>query len=122
MHFSQHGSVLKYYFKHECECFTGISKHDKSDEIPGLLLFSSVWKAPIKHEARVFEMASQSAPNCKQKKKRKQKNRRTQKSQACEFCLLLFNQRTVCDDNVRVFHNSSLFISSSHNLHSVAFC
>ena len=52
----------------------------------------------------VFEMASQSAPNCKQKKKRKQKSGRTQKSQACDFCLLLFNQRTVCDDNVRVFH------------------
>ena len=51
----------------------------------------------------VFEMATQSAPNCKQKTKRKQKNRRRQKSQACDFCLLLFNQRTVCDDNVRVF-------------------
>ena len=44
-------------------------------------------------------MASQSVPNGKQK------NRRTQKSQACDFCLLLFNQRTVCDGNVRVFHN-----------------
>ena len=29
-------------------------------------------ETPVKHEARVFEMASQSAPNCKQKKKRKQ--------------------------------------------------
>ena len=80
MHFSQHGSVLKYYFKHECECFTGISKHDKSDEIPGLLLFSSVWKAPIKHEARVFEMASQSVPNCKLKKKKE--NKRTEQKNA----------------------------------------
>ena len=24
---------------------------------------------------------------------------------ACDFCLLLFNQCTVCDDNVHVFHN-----------------
>ena len=43
-----------------------------------LLLFSSVWKTPVKQEARVFEMAPQSAPNCKQKKKWKRK-RRTQK-------------------------------------------
>ena len=56
----------------------GFSKHEKTDEGRGLLLFSSVWKTPVKHEARVFEMASQSAPNCKQKKKRKQKNRRTE--------------------------------------------
>ena len=88
----------------------GFSKREKTDESlhealgRGLLLFSSVWKTTVKHEARVFEMASQSAPNCKQKKKRKQKNRRTQKPQACDFCLLFF-KRTVCDDNVRVFHN-----------------
>ena len=69
----------------------------------GLLLFSSVWRTSVKHEARVFEMASQWAPNCKQKKKTKQNNRKTQKSQACDFCFLFFNQRTVCDDNVRVF-------------------
>ena len=31
----------------------------------GLLLFLSAWKTPVKHKARVFEMASQSAPNCK---------------------------------------------------------
>ena len=58
----------------------------------GLLLFSSVWKTPVKHEARVFEMASQSAPNCKQKKTRKQKNRRMQKSHKhvifAFFCLI----------------------------------
>ena len=88
-----------------------------------LLLFSSVWKIPVKHEARVFEMASQSVPNCKLKKKKE--NKRTEQKNAkmtsMWFCLLLLNQRTVCDDNVRVFH-WSLFISSSHNLHSVAFC
>lgn len=38
------------------------------------------WETPVKHEARVFEMASQSAPNCKEKKKRRQKNKRKQKS------------------------------------------
>ena len=75
-----------------------------ADEPRAFIVFECL-ETPGKHEARVFEMASQSAPNCKQKKKRKQKNRRTQKSQACEFCLLLFNQRTVCDDNVRIFHN-----------------
>ena len=37
-------------------------------------------ETPVKHEARVFEMASQSAPDCKQEKKRKQKNKRKQKS------------------------------------------
>ena len=36
-------------------------------------MFSSVWKTPVKHEARGFEMASQSAPNCKQKKQIKQR-------------------------------------------------
>ena len=76
----------------------------------GLLLFSSVWKTLVKHEAQVFEMTSQSAPNCKEKIKRKQKNRRMQKSQACDFCLLLFNLHTVCDDNVHVFHNWSFFL------------
>ena len=39
-----------------------------------LLMFSSVWETPVKHKARVFETASQSAPNCKQKKKIKEKN------------------------------------------------
>ena len=34
-------------------------------------------ETPVKHEARVFEMASQSAPNCKQKKKRKPKNKKS---------------------------------------------
>ena len=57
-----------------------------------LLLFSSVWETPVKHEAQVFETASQSAPNCKEKKKRKQKNRRTQKSHKhvifAFFCLI----------------------------------
>ena len=33
-------------------------------------------ETPVKHEARVFEMASQWAPNCKQKNKRKQKSRK----------------------------------------------
>ena len=47
----------------------------------------------MKHEARVLEMASQSAPNCKQrKKKRKQKNKRKQKSHkhvvSAFFCLI----------------------------------
>ena len=52
-------------------------------------------------------MASQSVPNCKQKKKRIQKNTGKQKShiKACDFCLLLFNQGIVCDDNVSVFFN-----------------
>ena len=31
-------------------------------------------ESPMKHEARVFEMASQSAPNCKQKKTKEQKH------------------------------------------------
>ena len=46
----------------------------------------------MKHESRVFEMASRSAPNCKQKKKRKQKNKRKQKSHKhvifAFFCLI----------------------------------
>ena len=64
-----------------------------------LLLFVECLETPVKHEARVFEMASQSAPNCKQKKTKKH-------TCLCDFCFLLFNQRTVCDDNVvRVFHN-----------------
>ena len=49
-------------------------------------------ETPVKHEARVFEMASESAPNGKQKKKRKQKNRRTQNSHKhvifAFFCLI----------------------------------
>jgi len=47
---------------------------------------------PVKHEARVFEMASQSPPDYKQKKKRKQKNKRKQKSHKhvifAFFCLI----------------------------------
>ena len=38
-----------------------------------LLLFVECLETPVKHEARVFEMASQSAPNCKQKKTKEQK-------------------------------------------------
>ena len=57
-----------------------------------LLLFVECLETPVKHEARVFEMASQSAPNYKQKKKRKQKSRRKQKSQKrvifAFFCLI----------------------------------
>ena len=34
---------------------------------------------PVKHEARVFEMASQSAPNCKQKKEKKTKKQKKAK-------------------------------------------
>ena len=45
-----------------------------------LLFVSRCLDTTIKPEARVFEMASQSAPNCKQKKKRKQKNKRKKKS------------------------------------------
>ena len=60
----------------------GFSKHEKTDEGRGLLLFSSVWKTKVKHEARVFEMASQSAPNCKQKK--------AIITCLCDFCVLLF--------------------------------
>ena len=77
-------------------------------------------KIPIKHEARVFETASQSGPNCKQRKKRQEK--KVKIAEACEFCLLLLSQRTVRDDNVRAFHNWGLFISNSHNLHSLASC
>ena len=60
-------------------------------------------------------MASQSAPNCKQKKTRKQKNRRTQKSHKhvifAFFCLISAQ-----------FLMIMFVFSSSHNLHSVAFC
>ena len=59
-------------------------------------------ETPVKHETRVFEMASQSAPNCKQMKTKEQKKAKITQA-----------QRTVCDDNVRVFHNWSSFISSS---------
>ena len=90
----------------------------------GFLLFSSVWKTPVKYEARVFEMASQSAPNCKQKKK---ENKRTGEPKThismwffVFFCLI--SAQFVMIINVRVFHNWSLFILSSHNLHSMAFC
>ena len=36
-------------------------------------------ETPVKHEARVFEMASQSAPNCKQKKEKKTKEQKKAK-------------------------------------------
>ena len=54
---------------------------------PGLhfIVFECL-ETPVKHEARVFEMASQSAPDCKQEKKRKQKNKRKKKSHSVAFC------------------------------------
>ena len=61
-------------------------------------------ETPVKHEARVFEMASQSTPKCKQKKK-KTKNQKNKSHKHVNFAFCLFIQRTVCDDNVRVFHN-----------------
>ena len=36
-------------------------------------------ETPVKHEAQVFEMASQSAPNCKQKKEKKTKEQKKAK-------------------------------------------
>ena len=47
------------------ECFTRVSKHEKTDDA---FIVLECLKTPVKHEAQVFEMASQSAPNCKQKK------------------------------------------------------
>ena len=47
-------------FQNECECFTGVSKHE------AFIVFECL-ENPVKHEARVFEMASQSAPNYKQR-------------------------------------------------------
>ena len=46
-------------------------------------------------------MASQLAPYCKQKREKKEKKAKITK--ACDFCLLLFNQGAVCDNNVHVF-------------------
>jgi len=43
-------------------------------------------ETPMKHEARVFEMASQSAPNCKQKETKEQKKAKI--TLACDFCFL----------------------------------
>ena len=36
-------------------------------------------ETPVKHEARVFETASQSAPDCKQEKKKKTKEQKKEK-------------------------------------------
>ena len=46
--------------RHECECFTRVSKHEKT------VVFECL-ETSVKHEARVYEMASQSAPNYKQR-------------------------------------------------------
>ena len=45
--------------------FIGVSKHKKTDEAVGLvlLLFSSVWKTPMKQEAQVFEITSPTKEN-----------------------------------------------------------
>ena len=66
----------------------------------------------MKHEARVsdHEMAYQSAPNCKQKAKRKQKKKRKQKSHKHVLFLLLFNSRTVCDNNVGPFFSQQKLV------------
>ena len=59
--------------------------------MPGAFVVFSCLETPVKHEAQVFEMASQSAPNCKQKKKRKQNYKRKQKSHKhviFVFCLI----------------------------------
>ena len=59
---------------------------------PSAFIVSRCLETPVKHDARVFDMASQSAPNCKQKKTRKQKNKRMQKSHRrvifAFFCLI----------------------------------
>ena len=52
----------------------------------GLLLFLSVWKTPVKHEARVFEMASQSAPNSANN--RKKENKRTEERKIHKHVIL----------------------------------
>ena len=41
---------------------------------PSAFIVFECLETPMKHDARVFEMASQSAPYCKQKNKRKQKS------------------------------------------------
>ena len=58
------------------------------------IVFKSL-ENPVKHQARVFELASQSAPNCKQKKKNNnnnKKNKRKKKSHKhvifAFFCLI----------------------------------
>ena len=69
-------------------------------------------------------MASQSVPNCKQKKKRKQKNRRAQKSHKLVifafFCLI--SAQFVMIMSMFFTTEDCLFQVTSHNLHSVAFC
>ena len=60
---------------------------------PSAFIVFECLETPMKHEARVFEMASQSAPNCKQKKtKENKKNKRKQKSHKhvifAFFCLI----------------------------------
>ena len=91
---------------------------------PSAFIVFECLETPMKHEARVFEMASQSAPNCKQKKtKENKKNKRKQKSHKhvifAFFCLI--NAQFVII--MSVFSQLKLFfISRSHNLHSVASC
>ena len=52
------------------------------DRKPKAFFVFECLETPVKHEAGVFEMASQSAPNCKQKKRKKKKkeNKRTKES------------------------------------------
>ena len=40
---------------------------------PSAFIVFECLETPMKHEARVFEMASQSAPNCKQKNTKRTK-------------------------------------------------
>ena len=40
---------------------------------PSAFIVFECLETPMKHETRVFEMASQSAPNCKQKKTKRTK-------------------------------------------------
>ena len=52
-----------YYFKNECECFTMISKHGKTDEStrplqPSAFIVFECLEIVMKHDARVFEMTS----------------------------------------------------------------
>ena len=65
-----------------------------------LLFVSRCVDTTIKPEARVFEMASQSAPNCKQKKKRKQKNKRKKKITSNPKNPVTFNAEREEDDSV----------------------
>ena len=59
---------------------------------PRFFIVFKCLETPVKHQARVFELASQSAPNCKQKEKNKQRNKRKQKSHKhvifAFFCLI----------------------------------